>query len=565
MISKRNTLIILTAVLCQLSLSGDGGLYARPPLSPARSVRPASMPIGIPAPQFGITESHRMYARPDCTYKYGSDPEPYRTADSGPYTHYVDRAHRGATDSNNPFGTPNRPRRTVPVGPLPPGSVVEIHGGGYGDQVFHGEGTAGRPVFFRGPSFDVKAEFRNQIAIRGQYLIVENIYLQGHHVQIKVRATDTGAPHHVGIRRCEIAGDGRFDTDGGQAISIRGNSAHKTHNIVIYDNHIHHHGDSRANTSQDRHGIAVTSYTSDIWILNNDIHHSQGDSVQIRGGTQGDGTNNHLVRRIYVGRNVLHEDRENAVDIKQCSDVIISQNEMYGYMRNTGDGDAVTIHYGPSRVWLLFNRIHNCRRGIADSNSKGLYIIGNVFYDIESWAVNLWGKYAKHVINNTIYRCGGGIAYEFSGYPCHMINNIIADMTAAGRHVFVEKPASCHVSEMHHNLLYQPDGEIVIEWPKGKRYNDVGWFNSASRKGEGCIRSDPKFRNPGMLDLRLLSESKAINAGASIQGYVDLYTQLYGLDVSVDFSGVARPQDQVNDIGAFEFVTDSESANGGGL
>ena len=64
------------------------------------------------------------------TYDFGSGLVPYPNAGNGPYTHYVDKTSPTATDTNNPYGTPDRPRLTIPSS-LAPGSVVEIHGSGY--------------------------------------------------------------------------------------------------------------------------------------------------------------------------------------------------------------------------------------------------------------------------------------------------------------------------------------------------------------------------------------------------------------------------------------------------
>ena len=37
-------------------------------------------------------------------------------------------------------------------------------------------------------------------------------------------------------------------------------------------------------------------------------------------------------RFIYIGRNEMHDDRENAVDVKQSRDVIVSENTIHGYV-----------------------------------------------------------------------------------------------------------------------------------------------------------------------------------------------------------------------------------------
>src|SRR5262245_54689771 len=88
-------------------------------------------PIGIPAPPFGISETHGMYGNgSDARWNYGNGLEAYRTNQFGPYTHYIDNTHPSATDTSNTFGSPDRPRRTWPY-PLPAGSAVQVHGGPY--------------------------------------------------------------------------------------------------------------------------------------------------------------------------------------------------------------------------------------------------------------------------------------------------------------------------------------------------------------------------------------------------------------------------------------------------
>src|SRR6185503_909125 len=88
-------------------------------------------PAGIPAPEFGVRE------RP------------------GGVTHWVDNTNRQATDERNPYGSPSRPRLTVPAS-LAAGSVVEVRGGPYtmdtpgAQDTWVLAGEPARPVFVRG-------------------------------------------------------------------------------------------------------------------------------------------------------------------------------------------------------------------------------------------------------------------------------------------------------------------------------------------------------------------------------------------------------------------------------
>src|SRR5262249_23403144 len=71
-------------------------------------------PIVIPAPTFGINE----VAPPT--------PNPWTTPTPGFY--YVN--NQTGSDTNNPYGTPAAPRKTIPYlgAVLPAGAVVEVHG-----------------------------------------------------------------------------------------------------------------------------------------------------------------------------------------------------------------------------------------------------------------------------------------------------------------------------------------------------------------------------------------------------------------------------------------------------
>ena len=141
-------------------------------------------PIGIPAPSFGIDQSHRMYV--DDTYDFGSGARPYPDAGNGPYTHYIDNTHPGATNEDNPYGSPDKPRRDVfdrRSRTLKASSVVEIHGGPYnytGWRRIVSEGTVKKPVFVRAvsPAGKVRTQAgsgeHHDLRIEGSYLIVEN-------------------------------------------------------------------------------------------------------------------------------------------------------------------------------------------------------------------------------------------------------------------------------------------------------------------------------------------------------------------------------------------------------
>src|SRR6185503_14129460 len=121
-------------------------------------------PIGIPAPSFGINEVAR------------ATPSPWTVSTPGFY--YIEPTKAGSTDTSNPYGTPAKPRRTIPW-TLPAGAVVELHG--TYDQS-HGspativaQGTAANPVFIRGISAVGRPMIREFWEVKGTYLIMENL------------------------------------------------------------------------------------------------------------------------------------------------------------------------------------------------------------------------------------------------------------------------------------------------------------------------------------------------------------------------------------------------------
>jgi hypothetical protein len=94
-------------------------------------------PLGVPVPAFGINEQ--------------APAPPKEWTEETPGFYYVDNTHARAADDVT-FGTPERPRRSIPAS-VAAGSVVEVHGGPYRistNTSIGGPGTAAAPIFYRG-------------------------------------------------------------------------------------------------------------------------------------------------------------------------------------------------------------------------------------------------------------------------------------------------------------------------------------------------------------------------------------------------------------------------------
>lgn len=486
---------------------------------------------------FGITNLHTDFAL--LTYDFGAGPAPYPDAGSGPYTHYVDRSSVACTDISNAFGSPAKPRCSIPAS-LSEGSIAEVHGGPYtsgNDKiVITANGSASRPVYVRGANASSRPLFQRKILPQGQYVVFENLaFDQG---GFDLRPFGGTTLNVIAVRDCEISGAG---------VGVAGVAG-----VILLRNHIHHNGDSLSAVEMDRHGVSLESGTSYVWILDNHIHHNSGDSLQMKNGAH----------HVYVGRNIMHEDRENAVDVKLAADVIISQNLMYGYRASTSSsGEAVVIHDDPSRVWLLNNYIAYANYGVVSSGASSVYAIGNIFTQML--------KIASETREETsAYRSGAGIHF-YNTADIHILNNTFSDVVVG---LGAEMNASTSRAEIRNNIFGTVDSaqlgyQIVLggnnaAFSKSQLENNLFFQSGGSARfsingafGSNLnnqINLDPKFESTGTGVFRLLAGSPAIDSAQVLNVYSEFFS-LYGVAVNFDFDLKSRPRGAAMDVGAFEF------------
>jgi hypothetical protein len=521
-------------------------------------------PIGIPVPSFGLEETHWMYE--SATYDYGNGPEPYRMSNDGPYTHYVDNTHPNSTDSGNTYGTPDKPRKTIPTDYLKVGSVVEIHGNSYTQSVggIHplcASGSSSKPVFFRGASNATHPTLTVGLRLRGQYMIVENLKMS-----TCALTTSTGISiSNASVRHCELSGGG------GNALYASSYNGDTITNIVFYNNLIHDKGDIYSPNDEDAGGIAATAGVSYCWIIDNEIYNTSGSGVQIVSGSLSSMASTH---HVFVGRNLIYRTRQSGVWSKQSVDCVFSENTVHDVINTSwSPSKGIGYQYGPERLWIINNHIYNCTFGVAAMSTSGLgfgteaFIVGNVIHDIHhandgtgyfnpnsSWSnagVMLVGVGKNYVINNTIYNVDAGINSP-SGGTLYMENNIIANVTeSACQHIFLESSSGMSNSTVKNNVFYQNGSPIRIRWGVSNIYT-LPAFQSATGKGTECVDANPLFVDPANDDFRLRSGSPAIDKGLTESVY-DRFQSLHGLDIRKDLEGTPRPQGSKWDIGACEY------------
>jgi uncharacterized protein (DUF3820 family) len=508
-------------------------------------------PIGVPMPTFGITQT----APPP--------PDPWLVPVPGFYC--VDQFNRAATDTNNPYGTPSLPRRTIPS-TLPAGAVVEVLNrysyAPTGYQQIQVNGTPDSPVYIRGLNARSRPDWTRDLYISGSYAIIENIHFTDHDGTLAGGLYLLAPSNHLAVRACELSGN--LVSQSGLRVESWNTSLNQHH--VIFNNVVHNNGDVNSPTDQDVHGVHVGARAQYIWIVDNVMYANSGDGVQINAGTAAQAQTHH----IFVGRNTAHGNKQSGFWTKQAVDVIFSQNTSYHHRPgNSSYGTAMGEQYGPERAWFLFNHVYDCEYGIAQSSASGLgfgqniYIIGNVIHNIHhttpfnpntGWsqsAIMLAEGPGAYIVNNTIYDVDGGInSPGLAAY--HLENNVIANVTEPqGHHVFVEQGGASAQSTLENSLLYGVGGPILITWPGGNNYTNLPAFVSGTGQGQNCLNAAPLFVDAPGGDFHLQSGSPGVNAGMNSSVY-GLFQTLYGLSINFDYAGTPRPQGGAYDMGAFE-------------
>ena len=496
-------------------------------------------PIGIPAPDFGINETVENV--------YGS----------GYYTHWVDNTHPNASDANAP-GTPENPMATPWGIDYDSGAVVVIAAGSYDigkGKTITSSGTASNPIFFRGadpenpPVLFTSEGLKRQINFSGSYLIVENFEMING-VQIKY----TNSPDHIALRSVELHAEGAY-VGFGAGIGGSGDD------IVIYDCHIHH---LTRESGVDCHGIVPNDGSLRWWIVDNHIHHNGGDGIQAK--------HNAVVRPryIYIGRNVFHEDRENAVDLKLSEDIIISENICYGYKNaSTSDGTAIILGAdgGPIRPWAIFNEIYDCEgSGIRIeevANGSKAYIIGNRITNVKhGFVLQKRCTEGLYIVNNTVHNAEDFI---FDGqdpdFKLYVYNNVVTGLSGnnLGNHMHLEFPALYDSAIFRNNILEPTELPLILNLGDG--YADPNQFDyvystqglDSISFGQDNMIEDPLFINSPNRDYSFQVGSPAIDAGSAFTDPYDEFYNLYGIDIQIDYLSVSRPQNSLWDIGANEY------------
>lgn len=234
------------------------------------------------------------------------------------------------------------------------------------------KGTADKPCLIDASS----AEFV-QLALSGEYAI-----LQG---GLVFAESDRGPWFYSDCHKCVIrdlivVGT---KTDNGHSSAIRMNNF----NVWIRGK-VRGFGDNRPNArEQDYHGMKIMR--NDVWVLDAEIYDVSGDSIQVGDASRG------APERVYIGGGHFYNNRENAVDIKDSRDVVVSGVTMSGFKRTaSSSGEALIVHDDAFDAVIVNNTIRDTGIGIVSSGKSGHRIENNT---IEARAVGIQIRSTRNI------------------------------------------------------------------------------------------------------------------------------------------------------------------------
>ena len=504
------------------------------------------------------------------TVAIAADPAGWPSAEVANF-YYIDPSHPASTDSDNTYGYPDKPRSTFAQFVISEGGKVVLVGdgntytiGGKGRFEPAMTGTSSNQIFIEGRCTTTRPQLLKQLRFTGStHVIVEGLMW----TENKKTASIQAGSHYITIRNSLF--DGPSENVGfTSVIGISGTDSNdRSSHIVVYDNLFKDWGENLITSPENYyHGVKPSANVTQVWIVNNECHNLGGDCVQV-----GDASIADEIRPdyVYITGNVMYNNLENCVDIKEADDIIISGNICHSFNRalsnNTGNSStAMVVHDDAANVWVLNNILYDIGTGIINTGGLNVHMLGNLIYDVNpvgpydaataygnGQCMHARGTSSGVMAFNTCVSYATGI--NFGGQIPYLVSgNIFSERNRADGYEIMLPNSGAYTSftGMDFNVFH--NSTQATQFKRGSTVQDLSAWGVSTGFEVNALTLDPAFGNAGANDFTLQGSSPAIDAtGPELQVFSDFQTR-YGLDIRSDINGVIRPANGTWDRGAFE-------------
>lgn len=482
---------------------------------------------------------------------------------------------QGGSASHNGF--PGQPRGSLPTS-VPAGSVVVL-----ADDVplnltnvnYTMTGSVGAPVFLVSArkvglgTQSATMRYTGSCNISGQWGIVDDIDFFCDTVTQDSWGTQT--PQNFVFRNCTIRGNGQSRAANSSNYIGGSSTSNRAQNVMFWNCVVRDLGNWQfVGPDIDCHGLTFGQWVQDVWVIDCQFFHNQGDGIQFTGGSP-NGNSPTDVRRVYVGRSTFYENLQTGFWHKLGHTLVFTQNDVYNHLSGGGSAPvACGGQYDFSSVWYLFNRIHNNGSGIrfaSNNNGTGdgrIFCIGNVIYDCvgaaasdaatsafsDGCGINFWQGSQIVCAFNTIngFNAHGIACTPGAGNGAKIENNIIQG-----------RASNSLFDLMWESFTTQP-GVRNNAFPANPRFRMAGTNTTTLatfQSGSSANRTNNQaaavsFLNAAGKDFRVNVGDPTIGGGLITTDVFATYLADVGVDIRKDLLGVVRPQFSTYDIGAYE-------------
>jgi hypothetical protein len=233
-------------------------------------------------------------------------------------------------------------------------------------------------------------------------------------------------------------------------------------------------------------------------------------------------------------------------------------NPAYG---NEYAADGIYVD-GGMRITIERNRVHHVDLGIevasehAGRTSSDVVVRNNLVYagnsagiSIGGYAASVGGSERVTIVGNTLLRndraaTGAGEFQIQYHATANMFANNIVHAGTGGVLVYAFAGDTATPAALDHNLYWSDAGAAGTSWTwRGTEYGSLAAYRSGSSQDAHSPFADPQFVDLVAPDLRVDTDSPAIDAGGDPGN---------GVAGAVDFGGNARVSGVAIDIGAYE-------------